>query len=309
MNKVEVVVAVAGWEERFLKGLEHDIAAHQPETVILLIFEEYVELTRKNRDALTDQLTNKGITIEEATLRREPKEVWNTLRLTFSDARIAGKNILLDVSTMPREVIWWSLKFLQAIECNVDFVYHRPGSYSPDWLTRDTGEPRLVYQCSGISRLGQPTGLLLLSGFDLDRARRMIQYFEPSLILLGIQTGHQFDNQVKNIDPSKSLGARTSLAKTFDVDAFGPDWGFQSTLDAVHPHLKSHNIIAASLGPKVSALSLFRLHSNYPEIALSYAPSRQFNPEYSKGIGAPIEGTVLFWEVASDSLGYFPSTY
>jgi hypothetical protein len=309
MNRAQIVVAVAGWEERFLKGLERDIAAHQPETVILLIFEEHFEMTRHNRDTLTGELTSKGVAIEEATLRREPKEVWNTLRITFSDSRLTGKSILLDISTMPREVIWWSLKFLQASECNVQFVYHRPGSYTSGWLTRDTGEPRLVYQCSGISRLGQPTGLLLLSGFDSDRARRMIQYFEPSLILLGIQMGQQFDNHVKNIDPSKSLGKHSSLAKTFDIDAFGPDLGFQATLEAVRPHLTTHNIIAASLGPKVSALSLFHLHSIYPEIALSYAPSRQFNPEYSKGIGAAIEGAVSFWEVASDSLGYFPSEY
>ena len=309
MNKVDVVVAVAGWEERFLQGLERDVDAYQPALVILLIFEEYLEMTQRNREALTGTLKDKGISIQEATLRREPKEVWSTLRATFSDVNLAGKSVLLDVSTMPREVIWWSLKFLQAGECNVRFIYHRPGSYSPDWLTRDTGEPRLVYQCSGIARLGQPTGLLLLSGFDLDRARRMIQYFEPSLILLGIQVGHQFDNQSKNIDPSRALGERTSLAKAFDMDAFGGDWGFQAMLNAVHPHLASHNIIAASLGPKVSALSLFRLHNIYPEIALSYAPSRQFNPEYSKGIGDSIEGEAPFWKVASDSLGYFPSEY
>jgi len=309
MNDTDVVVAVAGWEERFLSGLERDIDAHMPHQVILLIFEEYLEMTQQNRDALARKFKGRGITVQEATLRREPKEVWNTLRVTLSDSSMARKNVLLDVSTMPREVIWWSLKFLQASECSIRFVYHRPKSYSHDWLTRDTGEPRLVYQCSGIARLGRPTGLLLLSGFDLDRARRMIQYFEPSIILLGIQIGQQFDNQIKNIDPSRALGERINLAKSFEVDAFGPDWGFQAMLDAVHPHLGTHNIIAASLGPKVSALSLFQLHSLYPEIALSYAPSRQFNPGYSRGIGDSIEGTVPSWNVAPDSLCFFPSEY
>lgn len=305
VSEIDVVVVVAGWEERFLKGLERDIATHQPRRIILLNFEEYVEMTRHNREILGRELESKDIVLQEATLRREPKEIWKTLRATFSDTNLVGKSVLLDISTMPREVIWWSLKFLQVGECKVEFVYHRPGSYSSEWLTRDTGEPRLVYQCSGIARLGQPTGLLLLSGFDFDRAWRLIQYFEPSVILLGIQSGHQFDNKVKNIDPSRALSRRTSLAKTFDVDAYGADWGFQSTLEAVHPHLKTHNIIAASLGPKVSAMSLFRLQSVYPEIALSYAPSRQFNPAYSHGIGTSVEGGVPFWSVASDSLAEF----
>ncbi len=261
-------------------------------------------MTRSNREALAETSVTTNISIRETMLRRQPKEVWFSIQETLKTANLAGRSVMLDISTMPREVIWWSLKFLQRENCAVSFVYHRPGGYSQEWLTRDTGEPRLVYQCSGIARLGQPTGLLLLSGFDLDRAQRMIQYFEPSLVLLGIQGGNQFENISKNIDPARALTDRMTLAKPFDVNAFGEDMGFQAMLDAIHPNLASHNFIAASLGPKVSAISLFRLHSTYPEIALTYAPSRQFNSEYSTGIGDAITGDVPLCAEARDSLGF-----
>ncbi len=298
MNSSDIVIAVAGWEERFLKGLERDIESHEPSSIVLLTFEEYREMTLPNREALTRHCEDKGISLQEVMLRREPKEVWRSLQELFGDASFDNKKVLLDISTMPREVIWWSLKFLQRADSTISFVYHRPGQYASDWLTRDTGEPRLVYQCSGIASLGRPTGLLLLSGFDSDRAMRMIQYFEPSLILLGIQGGEQFDNQSKNINPAREISERITLVKAFDMNAFNPDWGFKAISDAVRPALATHNIIAASLGPKVSGISLFMLHCTYPEIALAYAPSRQFNIDYSSGIGDSISGSVPFCEPA-----------
>jgi hypothetical protein len=301
MNSSDVVIAVAGWEQRFLKGLERDIETHEPASIVLLAFEEYKEMTRANREALSRQCNEKRISLQEVTLRREPKEVWRSLQELFGDASFSDKKILLDISTMPREVIWWSLKFLQRRASTISFVYHRPGGYASDWLTRDTGEPRLVYQCSGIARLGKPTGLLLLSGFDSDRALRMIQYFEPSLILLGIQNGEQFDNQSKNINPAREISERMTLVNAFDMNAFGVDWGFEAMSDAVRPALATHNIIAASLGPKVSGISLFMLHCTYPQIALAYAPSRQFNVDYSSGIGDSISGSVPFCEPAQES--------
>ena len=303
MNKVNAVIAVAGWEERFLLGLQSDIAARSPSAVILLVFEEFASMTLRNRNALAKVCEQAGIDLHEASLRRQPKEVWGTIQETLSNATLAGKHVLLDISTMPREVIWWSLNFLQRIGCSLEYVYHRPQAYSSDWLTRDTGEPRLVYQCSGIARLGLPTGLLLLSGFDLDRTKRIIQYFEPTIVLLGIQGGSQFHNDLKNIDPAREMSERMTLVRPFDFDAYSDDQGFAILIDVVRPHLLTHNIIAASLGPKVSGIALYRLHTAYPEVGLAYAPSRQFNQEYSLGIGAASFGQITFPQQEIDSLG------
>ena len=71
----------------------------------------------------------------------------------------------------------------------IQYVYYFPASYATEWLSRDTDRPRLVYQHSGISELGRDTCLLLLSGFDTDRAAQLLQFFERAAVVVGIQKG------------------------------------------------------------------------------------------------------------------------
>ena len=40
--KIDDVIAVAGWEERFAKGLRLDVTANVPTHVFLFVFEEYL---------------------------------------------------------------------------------------------------------------------------------------------------------------------------------------------------------------------------------------------------------------------------
>ena len=172
------------------------------------------------------------------------------------------------------------------------YVYHRPQSYSKDWLTRDTDRPRLVYQHSGIAKLGKPTALLLLNGFDSERAEQLIQFFEPHLLVVGLQSGKQYENDERNYSRGERLDKLTRNIKTFEIDAYSADHGFSAIIEQVKPLLADYNIVAASLGPKTSAIAMFRVVTEFPEIAIAYAPSRQFNIGYSSGIGDSIEGAV-----------------
>ena len=292
MNNADAIICVAGWEERFVQGVTQDIATFCPDKIAMLIFSEYAEVTAANRETVQKAAAERGCIWEEVTLRREPKETWTNLRTYFSDESWKARNVVLDITTMPRETIWWTVGVLVENRCRIEVVYHQASSYSKDWLTRDTGEPRLLYQYSGIAKLGKPTCLLLLNGFDTDRALQIIQYFEPALILLGIQIGSQFGNEEKNALPGERIRQQMRAVKTFSVDAYSPDFGHADILGAVLPVLNDFNVVAASLGPKTSAIALFRLVQQYPQIALAYAPSREFNMEYSEGIGAALTGSL-----------------
>ena len=292
MNKVDAIISVAGWEERFVRGLEKDIDAVSPAQIVMLAFAEFLAMTEQKRTEAIGYAEGKGVDCKQLVLRREPKEIWRALRNLFGSAEWNKRSVLMDITTMPREVIWWTLSFLKQAQCSISFVYHRAASYSSAWLTRDTAQPRLVYQYSGIAKLGKPTCLLLLNGFDIDRSAHMVQYFEPKLLLLGLQSGSQFGNEEKNVGQAVLLNERIKNISTFKLDAFGEDAGYAAILEAVNPVLSEFNIVAASLGPKTSAISLFQLISTHPEIALAYAPSMQFNPEYSEGIGESIMGTI-----------------
>jgi hypothetical protein len=290
MPNIEAVVAVAGWEERFVKGLRLDMESSSPVQLIVFAFEEYLSQTDDARAEVMELAKAKGIRHRELLVKREPIGLWRSVRDAFADREWAQRSVLVDITTMPREVIWWTFSSLRSVESEVGYVYHRPESYPSTWVTRDTDQPRLVYQHSGVSEFGRYTCLLLVSGFDTDRAAQLIQFFEPRSVIIGLQVGSQYENQAKNVSLARGLLDRTPNVRFFDMDAYSSDHGLAAMEAAIVGQLGHYNIVAASLGPKPSAVALYRLHCKHPEIALTYAPSRQFNMKYSEGIGEAVRG-------------------
>jgi hypothetical protein len=293
MANIDAVIAVAGWEERFEEGLRLDLDSYRPSKLLVFVFKEYLADTKRRRADISDFAKARKVEYKEVAVKRDPIQLWTAVRDTFSEREWSQGSAVVDISTMPREVIWWTFSWLRSSHSEIRYVYYKPRSYATDWLTRDTDQPRLVYQHSGVSEFGKHTCLLLLSGFDNDRAAQMIQFFEPRLVLVGQQSGTQYDNQVKNAEQSKRLLERTPHITFFDVDAYSSDHGLAAIENIISGKLAEFNIVAASLGPKPSAVALYQLYLKHPEIALAYAPSRQFNPKYSAGIGDCVQGVLV----------------
>lgn len=291
MQKIDSIVAVAGWEERFVLGFRKTLEEHAPSNVMVIAFEEYLDVTAENRSQVKQLSEAANAVYTELRVRREaPASVWEEVTSVLSSEEWSKKSVLVDITTMPREVIWLFFGGLEDAGSTISYVYYRPGEYASEWVTRDTERPRLVYQNSGVSEFGRDTCLVVLSGFDVDRVAQMIQFFEPAAILIGLQTGTQFENQRKNIERHRLQLAGFKQIKYFDIDAYSSDHGFASIENVTTEEREKYNIVAASLGPKLSAIALYQLHGKYPTLALAYAPSRQFNAGYSKGIGEPVIG-------------------
>lgn len=291
--KTDALIAVAGWEDRFRLGIERDLDSYKPNELFILAFEEYLDRTARQRAQVEELASTRGIRHEEVRVNRsEPVGVWRAIRSKFSVPIQEDRTTLVDISTMPREVIWWVFAALEDAGGAISYVYHRPGEYASGWVTRDTERPRLVYQRSGISDFSKETCLLIISGFDADRAIQLIQFFEPKKILFGLQTGHQYQNQTSNVERNvAAIGKPSNLhLQQFEIDAYSTDHGLQAMEYAIADSVSEFNIVAASLGPKLSAVALHQLARRNEDLALAYAATRQINPEYSRGIGDAVFG-------------------
>ena len=78
----------------------------------------------------------------------------------------------------------------------------------------------------------------------------------------------------------------------FELDAFAEDQGMGAIQEKLKQVDSSYNVIMSSLGPKLTAITLYRLQRQKQERGLVYAPSNQFSREYSNGIGPRFEGTL-----------------
>lgn len=285
MRKAELVITVASWEERFLLGLTELLNQSCPKDLIMYYFIEYDEYTKDNRQKIEGLCREKDIHIDSYQLSfKASVESWSTIYNTANIERTAGKEVTVDFTTMPRETLWTLLDFLTENRAIIQYVYHTPERYSNEWLSRDPGRPRIVYKLGGEAKLGLPTMLLILTGYDPERVDQLIRFFDPYYTLLGVQTGEQFNNQSMNVANYEHYRREPGVT-LFSLDAYEDDHGFSSIEAQLKIYLDGYNVIMSSLGPKLSAIALYKLHKKYLHTALAYAPSNEFNLEYSFGIG------------------------
>ena len=294
MNQIDSLITTASWERRFETGTEKVIQTYRPRQILMFYYSEYIEWTRSSQEslkALCDQSQIIFIPVEISFAN--PVESWNEINSQIGGFQGDSQNVLVDITTMPRETIWTIFFLLRTTAAKIQYIYHQPVKYNTDWLSRDPGRPRLVFKLSGVASLGKPTALVITTGFDPERTRQLMRFFEPRTVFLGIQTGDQFDNQSQNAEwHHKELQSEYQefTVNEFDIDAYTSDHGGEAVRQIIASSNEKYNMIMSSLGPKLTSVSLFRVHEEFPETALAYAPSGDFNRNYSTGIKESISG-------------------
>ncbi len=285
----DVIVTVASWEHRFILGFDDLIKKTRSKYVLMFIYTEYYDWSKKNIEAATELCRNNNIKLVSHKLNFEtPLETWKAVIPAVEELIGKGATITLDISTMPRETTWIICDLLSTRNVTTQYAYHKPVEYTEDWLSRDPGRPRFVYKLSGIYKLGLPTTLVILSGFDVERAKQLVRFYEPENLIIGLQIGNQHKNNERNRKKHESGFSRNKEIRWFDVDGFS----LQETVEALEEYIgecvNDSNVVLTSLGPKTSSLAIFKYHLKYPQTSIAYAPSNEFNKDYSHGLEVTI---------------------
>ncbi|MFQ8971721.1 MAG: hypothetical protein ACLR6V_02625 [Bacteroides uniformis] len=206
-------------------------------------------------------------------------------------------NVFLDITTMSRNIIWASLFFFREAFKQITIIYHKPNSYSDTWISKEPETPRLLFKHSGIIELGLPTYLIIITGYDPERTRQVLGYYEPQKVFLVIQTGNQLNNNIKNtkelhLSACDNVGISDIEIKS--IDSYDNNFGFDSINNIIMANKGKANFILTSLGPKLSAISAYQCYLEHPEIALSYLPCKEYNVDYCHGIGDRFSKTIQF---------------
>ena len=288
----DILVTVASWEPRFVLGLKRTLQECSARRILAYFIGEYGDRTEEARHALRKILKkHPGVALKEQEITfGAPGAAWRMLEKDLGPTAGIRKAVLVDLTTMPREIIWSAMFWLEAGAVNVHYVYNRPKTYATDWLARDPNDPRLVYKLAGTLEVGRPTALVAVTGFDEKRCRQAVEFYEPARVLLAVQSGQQYENTVRNVGP-KLAGGWTAIGHT-EVDAFGADHGYGALRGPVEKLARDHNVILCSFGPKPSAIALFRLQREFPQCSLAYIGCKEYNPNYSVGLGDAISGSI-----------------
>ncbi|WP_342086179.1 hypothetical protein [Dyadobacter sp. OTU695] len=285
-NKIKYnLISVLGWEERCYLGVMKTSGIISVSKLVLLVFKDYLKYTSSNLGRIKELCLEKRIELQIVELSySRTADAWSQIGSIIEHPAVKKENSILDVSTMPRETIWSFIFFARKKNIELRFIYFKPLHYG-DWLCKEPDKPRLLYKHSGVAEFGKSTALIILTGFDYDRTSQLVRFYEPSLTVLGIQKGIQFDNQQRNIQDQHAAECKgQTTVSFFEIDAYDLRAASAILDDQIKRLKPDYNIIVSSLGPKLSAISIYDVFLTHPEIALTYVPTKEYNLSYSTGI-------------------------
>ena len=296
---MNILIIYPSWEERSLLGFEKDVESTVFDRVILFENARPINSDKISsiRTEIIKKCDNKNLKYETITLDFDSSSSWRVLKdlaLTINEE----DKVTLDISTMSRNLIWALLFFVKEIVTEVDVIYYQPNKYSNEWLSRDAELPRLLFKHSGIVSIEKQTLLVIITGFDIERTKQLVYFYNPSKVVLLIQKQNRLDDENRNTfelhsDECRKIGLKADVEA---IDCYDGDWGYNVIEKVVSENLSSYNILVSSLGPKLSAVSVYRTYLKHPEIALTYIPCKEYNVNYCEGIGCGFNKKVSFDE-------------
>jgi hypothetical protein len=289
-DSVSVFVCCASYEDRCLS-----IARHMP----LPPVKRALVARNSGLGSLVDPNAEKlrtlfGERAQDVVLDfRDPLATADSLQTALSSAvKEKPQRFLLDITTFTHEQLLILLRLLSLRLKENDKVvcaYTCAAEYSVNetrpeekWLSKGVAEVRSVLGYPGGHSPSFKAHMIVLAGYEHDRASKLIEVYEPSLISLGHdRLGTSTDP--KHYEPNRRFhelvhqtAAQYALVKDFEFPSNDP-WG---TKDAILQQLRAnpgYNAIVAPMNTKISTVGSALAAFEDEAIQLCYAQALQYN--------------------------------
>lgn len=276
------LIIFASWEDRFLLGLENNLSKFEKiDRTCVFYYAEYRDMTESNRVAISDFGPKEMVELRAA----DPVFSWKVCVQTVRELSESSAELLVDFSTMPREIMWYILWEAREANAALECLYYSPDDYGAGWLSRDPRAPRMAFKLSGLADPSKRTALLVTTGYDIQRVWRLVHWCEPERLMVGVQKGGRFERSKDVMRDARQEFGKTAGWEVFGLDAFSDDFGESKIVDRLETVSKTHNVMLASMGVKLTALSLYKIQQRDDSMGLVYAPAGEYSESYSKGIG------------------------
>lgn len=199
--------------------------------------------------------------------------------------------IVIDSTTFTHEILLMIMKVVHDNRARFDSIqvlYVSADEYSvgdkPEdkWLSKGCNDVRNVVGYAGKMRPTAKTCLVLLAGFEHERATKLIDFLEPERVVLGNGIESTNDNHIKTMDHFKGEFEKlfSSLSgkgnSRFDFSCKDIVSTARSILDVVRDH-PDENIIIVPLNTKLSTMATAVVAIKNPEVQVAYAVSETYN--------------------------------
>jgi hypothetical protein len=205
-----------------------------------------------------------------------------------------NKKILVDITTLTREMIFILIYFFKNVppvnKFSVTFVYNPAEKYAIDkedysdkWLSRGVRDIRSVLGYSGLFLPNKKLALILLVGFEQERAKKIIDNFEPSKVFIGhASIEGAITKELQSINKRVFDDLKNMLSvdiEQFEFSCKSPDETKKKVNYIINSIKNEYNIVIASLNNKISTIGVAFSAIENPEVQICYPTVNQYNIE------------------------------
>jgi len=206
----------------------------------------------------------------------------------ISSARGEPISFLMDITTFTHEALLILVKLLQMRlkpDDSVTFVYTAASEYSvgqkPEekWLSKGIGEIRSVLGYPGKALPSQKSHLVILAGYESERAERFIEEYEPNVLSVGLGAPGSATNPVHasiNEAMHSRIMAQHKEARTFYFSCSDSLEARNSIREQIQ-QVRDHNVLVAPMNTKISTMGAALVALEDDSVQLCYAPAHQYN--------------------------------
>ena len=191
---------------------------------------------------------------------------------------------VIDVTAFRREELLILIRMLAFLAekrpippCTLAYV--GAAGMAEGWLSRNTTECRSVIGFAGDMKLSRPTHMVVMLGFEVERAVSLIEAYEPSKITIGI--GHEDESispelHARNKEFLATISAVYGKTGQFKFSLRDPEKTMLE-LDSTILTDKDSNFVVAPLNNKLSTIGAGMLALRRRDIQICYASVAEYN--------------------------------
>jgi hypothetical protein len=300
---IDVFICCGSYEDRCRTIAD----AIKPEEVTHAIVVENKNLSAyvgKNAKYLREKFEGKAIDV--ATHSGKPVMTADNLVESIKKVTAEKPNrLLIDITTFRHEsllILLYLLRMLTKPADQIMLVYTTASDYSigeqidEKWLSKGVGEVRTVLGYSGDISPSKKMHLIVLVGFEYQRASRLIEVLEPNTISLG-NGAPESSTEPKHIasqkffyDLTKKIVNTHGIVEGFEFACNNPI----DTKNAIISQMAKHpdnNTVVAPMNTKLSTIGAGLSAFEHSEIQICYAEALHYNYH---GYSSPGSNCYLF---------------
>jgi hypothetical protein len=288
----KIFICAASFESR-CRAIADQLDPEQVEQVVLLGNSDFATYIGENAELIKARF---GAKTKSVALRTDdPIFVADNLKNDVLPL-VANRTglCLIDTTTFTHEQLLILMRLLAQLETSTDvkLAYVGAGEYSintsPEerWLSKGVIDTRAVLGYPGIMLPSRKLHLVVLVGFEHERAEKVIEKYEPAIVSLGLGREHQsvkpehyiinaeFHHRVERF--AENLSASIAGVRRFEFSCIDPLQTMKDIASEAN-RFRSFNVAVCPMNTKPSTIGAALLALNDERFQLVYAQPGEYN--------------------------------